>query len=79
MIQKKEGGFYTITLNGKEIDVYTELDKRKRRYSVSIDTMKADFDNLKEFTYFINMLTDLCQDLKAEEDEMNFVPEIEKS
>jgi hypothetical protein len=58
---ERDGNNFTININSKKIDVLTYKTKKGRKST--IDFHENDFSNLKELFYFVNMLTDVAEEL----------------
>jgi hypothetical protein len=56
---------HNFRINGKIIQVVSQYDKKVNNTKVQVENL--EFNNLKEFYYFINMLTDAAEELKNRE------------
>ncbi|MDR0676490.1 MAG: hypothetical protein LBF97_05575 [Elusimicrobiota bacterium] len=56
---------YNFKINGKDIQLLSQYDKKVNTTKIKIKDL--EFDNLKEFYYFINMLADTAEILKNRE------------
>lgn len=57
---------HDILINGNIIKVLSDYDKKANNTKIKVEQL--EFNSLKEFFYFINMLTDTAEVLKERED-----------